>query len=184
MMRRCHVLKQMGTTNIQWNISRHFKKRSPFPPCYCFSWLVIIVESDLYSKHSPQDFSLIEGSSFSRCHCRWQRNLHSDQVHCLLQELHAATSEDLQRCRNAHHGSTVLLQIRNRAGPSGAHVPLLEEHIPGTAADSGRPARQNSRLRWVVSVRYWRFCQIIIHSQAEVKAVEFGKILFLVPLWF
>lgn len=41
----------------------------------------------------------------------------------------------------------MLLQVRQRARPGGADVPLPEEHLHGSAAHLRRAARQDARLR-------------------------------------
>ena len=86
---------------------------------------------------------------------QWSR--HQGVGHCLLcssenrqrgrsEELHAAAAEDQQRHGDAHHRSALLLQVRGRPRPGGAHVQVSQVIIPQPPVGGGRPPGQDPRL--------------------------------------
>lgn len=69
-----------------------------------------------------------------------------EQVSALSQSFHRPAEEDLQRCRDAHPGSALLLQVCPGGRQCGAHVQAPEVHLPGPPAGGCHPTREDSCL--------------------------------------
>ena len=69
-----------------------------------------------------------------------------EQVFALSQSFHRSAEEDLQRCRDAHPGSALLLQVCSGGGQCGAHVQAPEVHLPGPPAGGCHPTWEDSCL--------------------------------------